>query len=212
MATTSKTLQPTNQVVTLPDMTERPNASVLVDGISKVADAINAVNGKVFDNDGSISDLHPTKASLGCTVRTIRTYTSGATNKPSNEAGTVVYLYNSGTSNWGVAIAYTQSSKMFIAGISADSFGSWEELTQKEPSLVFELKTVELNTTDYLGYYYADFTPTNDLNRWISAVILQSTANSFATVTKVGSSSLRVWGSNSGATVQVLLTFISHTI
>ena len=44
MATTSKTLTPTNQVVTIPDMTERPNASVLADGISKEADAINELN------------------------------------------------------------------------------------------------------------------------------------------------------------------------
>ena len=44
MATTTKTLTPTNQTVTLPDMTERPNASVLVDGIGKEADAINALS------------------------------------------------------------------------------------------------------------------------------------------------------------------------
>jgi len=44
MATTSKTLTPTNQTITLPDMTERPDASVLVDGIGKDADAINALS------------------------------------------------------------------------------------------------------------------------------------------------------------------------
>lgn len=44
MATTTKTLTPTNQTITLPDMTERPNASVLVDGIGKDADAINALS------------------------------------------------------------------------------------------------------------------------------------------------------------------------
>jgi hypothetical protein len=43
MATTTKTLTPTNQTITLPDMTERPDASVLVDGIGKDADAINAL-------------------------------------------------------------------------------------------------------------------------------------------------------------------------
>lgn len=44
MATTTKTLTPTNQTITLPDMTERPNASILVDGIGKDADAINALS------------------------------------------------------------------------------------------------------------------------------------------------------------------------
>ena len=47
MATTTKTLTPTGQTVTLPDMTERPDASVLVDGIGKDADAINAINAKI---------------------------------------------------------------------------------------------------------------------------------------------------------------------
>lgn len=47
MATTTKTLTPTGQTITLPDMTEKPNASVLVDGIGKDADAINALNSKI---------------------------------------------------------------------------------------------------------------------------------------------------------------------
>ena len=47
MATTSKTLAPTNQTITIPDMTERPNASVLTDAIGKEADAINALNSNI---------------------------------------------------------------------------------------------------------------------------------------------------------------------
>jgi hypothetical protein len=47
MATTTKTLTPTNQTITLPDMTERPDASVLVDGIGKDADAINALSDQI---------------------------------------------------------------------------------------------------------------------------------------------------------------------
>lgn len=50
MATTTKTLTPTNQTITLPDMTERPNASVLVDGIGKDADAINALSEHIANN------------------------------------------------------------------------------------------------------------------------------------------------------------------
>ena len=44
MATTTKTLTPTNQTITIPDMTERPNVSLLTDGIGKEADAINTLN------------------------------------------------------------------------------------------------------------------------------------------------------------------------
>lgn len=44
MATTTKTLTPTNQQITLPDMTERPNNSTQVDSIGKLADAVNALN------------------------------------------------------------------------------------------------------------------------------------------------------------------------
>ena len=50
MATTTKTLTPTNQTITLPDMTERPNASVLVDGIGKDADAINALSEQIANS------------------------------------------------------------------------------------------------------------------------------------------------------------------
>jgi hypothetical protein len=49
MATTTKTLTPTNQTITLPDMTERPDASVLVTDIGRNTDAINAVHGKLGD-------------------------------------------------------------------------------------------------------------------------------------------------------------------
>ena len=54
MAVTTKTLSPTNQVVSLPDMTERPNASVLVDGIGKDADAINALSDKMANKFGGL--------------------------------------------------------------------------------------------------------------------------------------------------------------
>lgn len=49
MAVTTKTLTPTNQTVTLPDMTERPDASVLVTDISREADAINAIASQIGD-------------------------------------------------------------------------------------------------------------------------------------------------------------------
>ena len=59
MATSTKTLTPTNQTITIPDMTERPNVSLLTDGIGKEADAINALN----SNFGSLQTYTPTIAS-----------------------------------------------------------------------------------------------------------------------------------------------------
>ena len=74
MATTTKTLTPTNQTITLPDMTERPNASVLVDGIGKDADAINALSEHIGNQtltttaqtlDGAVNELNAGKAIQG---------------------------------------------------------------------------------------------------------------------------------------------------
>ena len=62
MATSTKTLTPTNQTITIPDMTERPNASVLTDGIGKEADAINALNSNLAVKTGTFtadSTNHP---------------------------------------------------------------------------------------------------------------------------------------------------------
>lgn len=64
MATTTKTLTPTNQTITLPDMTERPNASVLVDGIGKDADAINALSEQIA-NKIKFMDVEITPGSAG---------------------------------------------------------------------------------------------------------------------------------------------------
>jgi len=68
MATTTKTLTPTNQTITLPDMTERPDANVLVDGIGKDADAINALSDQMSTYTGGV--LCTTKAEVDAFVGT----------------------------------------------------------------------------------------------------------------------------------------------
>ena len=40
---TSKTLKPTNQTISIPAMTDRPNQSVNSNCIDKLADAVNAI-------------------------------------------------------------------------------------------------------------------------------------------------------------------------
>ena len=78
MATTTKTLAPTNQTITIPDMTERPNASVLTDAISKEADAINALNSNI--------------ATSGVTTPTLTNVETGS-NAKYWKAGNVVTVY-----------------------------------------------------------------------------------------------------------------------
>ena len=50
---TSKTLAPTNVTISIPAMTDAPNASVLANCADKEADAINALNSQ----KASVSDL-----------------------------------------------------------------------------------------------------------------------------------------------------------
>ena len=64
MATTTKTLTPTNQTITLPDMTERPDASVLVDGIGKEGDAINALSDQMSQNSNEAGTIIPAGSDL----------------------------------------------------------------------------------------------------------------------------------------------------
>ena len=46
---TSKTLAPTNVTISIPAMTDQPNASVLANCADKEADAINALNSQIGD-------------------------------------------------------------------------------------------------------------------------------------------------------------------
>ena len=104
MATTTKTLTPTNQTVTLPDMTERPNASVLVDGISKEADAINALNSKIGNliYKGYIINLETLTLDKSFRLIFITRFAGGATlsaiyaSEAATNFGTIVDNFSSG--------------------------------------------------------------------------------------------------------------------
>ena len=49
---TSKTLAPTNVTISIPAMTDAPNASVLANCADKEADAINALNSQLYAHTG----------------------------------------------------------------------------------------------------------------------------------------------------------------
>ena len=55
MATT-KTLTPTNQTISIPELTDAPDMSVPADALSKEADAINSLNSKIDDNVKSVTN------------------------------------------------------------------------------------------------------------------------------------------------------------
>lgn len=63
---TSKTLAPTNVTISIPAMTDAPNASVLSNCIDKEADAINALNSQFESNQPYTPDI--TSASTGFAV------------------------------------------------------------------------------------------------------------------------------------------------
>ena len=64
---TSKTLAPTNVTISIPAMTDQPNASVLANCADKEADAINALNSQLVKDFGSktVSDFESALVTLG---------------------------------------------------------------------------------------------------------------------------------------------------
>ena len=54
---TSKTLAPTNVTISIPAMTDQPNASVLANCADKEADAINALNSQIDSKIGVIDSV-----------------------------------------------------------------------------------------------------------------------------------------------------------
>ena len=69
---TSKTLAPTNVTISIPAMTDAPNASVISNCIDKEADAINALNSQLVKDLGSktVSDFESAIVTLGNSLGT----------------------------------------------------------------------------------------------------------------------------------------------
>lgn len=101
MATSTKTLTPTNQTITIPDMTERPNVSLLTDGIGKEADAINALNSNLAE---LTKTMHGTTVSLDSYTSADYTFPSDgylvATCESSSSAKAIVQIKDSGGYNF----------------------------------------------------------------------------------------------------------------
>ena len=109
---TSKTLAPTNVTISIPAMTDQPNASVLANCADKEADAINALNSQLsarFNNTAitSMSDL----------ISYFGTYKTGLT-RVSNTVGNLL----SGHNRTGLCIGFEITSE-YSAFIFLDSNG-----------------------------------------------------------------------------------------
>lgn len=67
MATT-KTIQPTGTTITIPAMTDKPDASVYSTDIDRITDAVNAENGKIATQSNTITftNLPSNVASASC--------------------------------------------------------------------------------------------------------------------------------------------------
>lgn len=123
MATSTKTLTPTNQTVTLPDMTERPNASVLVDGIGKEADAINALDSKLIRGDNAAL----TNANFNDLTSGWHFVGTGSTNGPGPSYILVYTFRNLGGGI--VQIAFTLTGTMFTRANNGTTWSAWKTVT-----------------------------------------------------------------------------------
>ena len=124
MATTTKTLTPTNQTITLPDMTERPNASVLVDGISKEADAINALNSKISDFEFGQTATDADNLTTG-----MRYLGSSSGHIPTSHAYYILTFENTGDNGAQMAIRRNASGYIYFRSKSSGTWGSWYQVT-----------------------------------------------------------------------------------
>ena len=82
---TSKTLAPTNVTISIPAMTDQPNASVLANCADKEADAINALNSQLTTKNGTVTAAQSGSSVANFAVRqsgnvvTVNGYISGLT-------------------------------------------------------------------------------------------------------------------------------------
>ena len=72
---TSKTLAPTNVTISIPAMTDAPNAAVISNCLDKEADAINALNSQIAEAYGNIA----TNIDYQKTGHVVTVYINGAT-------------------------------------------------------------------------------------------------------------------------------------
>jgi len=170
MATTTKTLTPTNQTITLPDMTERPDASVLVDGIGKDADAINALSDQIAKFDGSTTPYAGGQNPNNYTAPGVFHIGISADYSPTGSAIYGVLFVNRGTSGLIVQEFRSTNAKYYkrIKINSSTNWYGWQEMALSDQFASF-LHVEELTYDSSNGYFPVTGIPRNGMQICVSA-------------------------------------------
>ena len=136
---TSKTLAPTNVTISIPAMTDAPNASVLANCADKEADAINALNSQIANLKG----LSEAKASVtatdlnDCQYAGAYMFNNSCSNKPSGaNYGVCFTIATSQPDNNGIgwvcqiAFGTADATKLYMrTRINNGTWSEWKSIT-----------------------------------------------------------------------------------
>lgn len=130
---TSKTLAPTNVTISIPAMTDAPDASVFSNCVDKEADAINALNSQLGNSSISQHDVSDLNSAIpsGAGVYFF-TYPNTASNRPATAGGMGLTF---GNGSYGVQISAanrgSDGNTLYYRNFwdSGNSFGSWRLVT-----------------------------------------------------------------------------------
>ena len=112
---TSKTLAPTNVTISIPAMTDAPNASVISNCLDKEADAINALNSQITNLDNKTAEKTITKESQSSDTTLKFTFTG-------NRYTALVFKTDNMSANSGIyAITFKASGVTTIDKLSGSS-------------------------------------------------------------------------------------------
>lgn len=132
MAATTKTLTPTNQVISIPAFTDKPDNRLQTDSTSKLADAVNALSGQIGNSNikqDQVSDLNDAVIQDGFKFFT---YLNTASNKPGTGGGAGICFANGGYAvqivfaNRGADDNFTYLRNAWGLGTSSVSWGTWK--------------------------------------------------------------------------------------
>ena len=132
---TSKTLAPTNVTISIPAMTDAPNASVLSNCIDKEADAINTLNSQIA-NPANVAYTSVTGASQSAFESALTTALNGMgtgetrvcpayanySQSLTNGGQAVAFLVKQSTTVWWCFLAFSGAVK---AGYYTNSTWTW---------------------------------------------------------------------------------------
>ena len=116
---TSKLLKPTNETISIPGFTDRPDQRVNTNCIDKEADAINALNDQIAN---LITTESKTDSSVSVTANTVKRVTFDASKTGYTPIGIInTYISVFGSSKVYLQDAFINSNNAYIDFISSDT-------------------------------------------------------------------------------------------